>query len=227
MSIEGSTVAWLPNAGANIIELPKKGLTVVGLAISTQSVSIPISSGKNAIFMGSPVGTYVFQPVSFVSDSGQINLHTSGADVLIIVYYGSPLPNTPPLSAYAGILISPTITVGASLSSPTLVNTNVKFNFPSSAQNITGMEYSSGELPSGVTGNVIGYLQFAISTGQLINLAIPWANGLYVPDYPSSTGIIPLKVPVTSVVNAVIGGYFTNSNTASSSWGLDVVLYYA
>lgn len=227
MSIEGSVVQYISASGNAVITLPKKGLTIVGLSISNNSLTIPITPGRNAVFMGSPVGTYVFVPVQFQTESGEINVSTTG-QMVVIVYYGSPLPNTPPLTAYSGILLSDvSISIPASITSSTLYSVNANANFPSSANVITGFEYSAQALPSGVGSLGLGYVSFLVSTGQALNLPVPIGNGNFTPDYPTSTGILPLKIPVVQIVAITFNGYFTNSNTSAVSYSSDLVFYYA
>ncbi len=223
MKIQGSQVVFL-NQGDGVITLPKKGLTVVGITVFQNYITIPTSVGKEAVFVGPGTGTYLFVPVKHLSESGQINV-SAGGSTCVIVYYGVPDASTPPLSAYEGVAVSASITVGASLSAYTLQTTNVSVTLPASAVQIVGYEYSTGQnLPSGVDSNGI-FFQFPTGTGESISLGVTVAPG-FVPDFPTSSGVMPIDVPASSSFEVTVGGYFTNSGTSTASVGLVMVLYY-
>lgn len=226
--IEGSVVSYFANAGANTISLPKKGLNIVGFIVSNQAMSITIRPGKVAWFPGSPSGTYIFQPVDFTSDDGEINISLSGAEVVVITYYGKPAAGTPKLDAYAGIRITGSLTITASTSTRSLFSADITADFPAGATKITGFEYSIPNPPTGVDMS-LSYLSFGTSTGQSINLGMPASqDSPFIPDYPTMTGILPLNLPIATTFGTTLSTYATNSNSSNSTVGVyQIVLYYA
>ncbi len=226
MKIQGSQFAYFPNAGPNVVTLPKKGLTVVGITVFSQAVTIPTSPGKNAVFVGGPAGQYLFVPVKHVSESAQINVNTSGSDCSMIVYYGVPDANSPTLESYEGVLTPYNLSVPASLSSPTLVTATNTVTLPASATKIVGYEYSYGGLPSGVSAESGLTFSFATGTGEEIYLGVPVSLTGFQPDFPSSSGIMPLDILASNSFEVEFGGYLENSNTAASTVSIQLALYY-
>ncbi len=234
--IYGSEVAAISGTGGSV-ELPRKGLEVVGIGIvGTAYAEIQISPGRKAVFLGGGSG-YTFTPVKFVAENGVVDFswgNTGGSNSTLFVFYGKADAGTPPLAAYSGVVEQFGFTFAASVTSYTEVSVEVNFPFPSAATEITGAEVAFLPTPSGIVYQGPLYFDIPLSSGA--DLYIPLipngalSNNTYgvvgVPDYPNNTGVFPLSIPVTSNVPVTGVVSYTNSNTSAVTVGVYVVLYY-
>ncbi len=235
--IMGSQMAVISGGGGSL-ELPRKGLEVVGIAIiGTAVAQIQISPGRQAVFVGGG-SSYTFSPVSFVAENGVVDFtwgNSGSQQATLIVFYGKSEKGTPPLSAYSGVMQQLSFGLAASVSSFTSVTVNANFNFPAAATEITGAEIGYLQIPSTVTYSGPMYVSIPLSSGAMLYLPLsPNASlgnaltygSVSVPDYPNSTGIFPLSIPVTSTVPVTGTVTYTNSGTTAFTVAAYVVLYY-
>jgi len=235
--IMGSQVAVITEPSGSV-QLPRKGLEVVGIAIiGTAIAQIQISPGRQAVFLGGG-SSYSFSPVSFVAENGVVDFSWGNAgdqQATVIVFYGKPEKGTPPLSAYSGVYQQFNFGLAASVSSFTSLTLTENFNFPAAATEITGAEVGYLQIPSAVTYSGPMYVSIPLSSGAMLYLPlVPNASlgnamtygSVSVPDYPNLTGIFPLSIPVTSAVPVTGTLTYTNSSTSGYTVAAYVVLYY-
>ena len=194
MGIQGSVVATLAG-GANTVNLPESGLTIVGLLTNMVYISIPIDSSRNAIFPTMPknantgTATALMRRVTWKVNGNSLNVTASSGGGIAIFYYGTPLPNSKKLTDFAGIVGS------VALSAATAGN--ISMAFPSGNLKLTGF--------SGAYASTEGYVQYSwnTSSGQ--------AFTAFVVDNPvideSARDILPMDLSVAQTVTvAVLAG---------------------
>ena len=134
--IVGSVTNSASSAGAQSATLPQAGLTIVGISFegSQPYITIPIDPSRNAVIPNnfqSAVRT-VFRKVNWVVNGTLLNYSQPVATATTVTfYYGTPLNNSKPLAAYAGVVGQVTLSSGAG---------SVVLQFPSGGLLLTGLD---------------------------------------------------------------------------------------
>lgn len=207
-------------AGANTIQLSRSGLTVIGVTVSNNAISIPIDSGRNAVIVGGG-SSFNFIPLTFKLNTNEMNYTGISGGGLLIVYYGIPDADEPTLDEYAGVYQNFTdIVVGTATGYQTAQTLTV--DFPSGKYVMKAILLSGSNASNGGPGQWTA--AFAISPGEVVTYGTnaskqnPHGQGAVLPiaDLPA-----PDQLSVTANV------YMFIAATAASTAGLLVVIYYA
>lgn len=160
--IVGSVHAGFSTAlvnGANSVDLPQANLTIVAISILNGAViSIPIDSSRNAFFMN---GGYLSEHpvknhVHFQVNGQTLNFNSYGTSGQVIFYYGYVYGDSRPLTAYAGVLATASLSAASTGS--------LSFSFPSGELNLTAMKFKVSATYTWMEA------QFNTSSGQSLTM---------------------------------------------------------
>lgn len=205
MAITGSVQVTLAS-GLNEVTLPTAGLTIVGVEHGAPWIQVPIDPSHfgvlvNTGYVGAtPISTATnpVRRVHFKVDGTNLNVVSPGSFIATF-YYGTPLPNSKPLTAFKGIVTQVTLSGGAGTAAVT---------FPQGELAFTGIAASDE-----TTASVDIFLSFATSPGQTFTYAQKY-NSVS----PSDQDILMLDLKVAQTLNITIAGH--------SSDVIDVYTFY-
>jgi len=103
VSIEGSVLANPDAAGAFTITLPASNLRIVGVFHNLPYLQIVLSPGETAVIPNLGIGYRRVVPIDFAPNTNTVNLVAPGAG-FVVLYYGTPLPGSKPLTTYKGVV---------------------------------------------------------------------------------------------------------------------------
>jgi hypothetical protein len=192
------------SAGAHQVAFPMSGLTIIGIISNGTFVQIPIDSSRIAILpntQNSETAGNVFpmRHVHWTMNGTSLNYTTPDNSVTTVVfYYGSPYADSKPLSSFAAVVASATLSGGAGTATLT---------FPSGDLNFAGITFIDTTAGHDVTGS------WATSSGQLMTLYYPQ---VMVKNYLDITG---LSLTVQQTLSITLAG--TGSDV------IYVICYYA
>jgi hypothetical protein len=194
------------------VTLPTANMTVVKVFHNGQYVGVPINSSLRAIFpnCGGKATTSALtqiegtgRPVTIPVVGTALNMFglTIGTSLVTCLYYGSPLINAKPYTAYAGIVAASTLAAGAGTAT---------FTFPSG--NLQMIAFAASSTQTAAT--TILQAAWATSSGQIFNAYYPMN---IVTQAENNNDFLLVTLPVSIVVTV----------TLTLGTGADVVYLYA
>lgn len=187
---------------AETVTFPQAGLTIVKILTNASYVKIPIDASRNAVFPvagGNPTNS---TPEAQISGTGRnVSLPINGTVLSYSVYaltttpttafyYGSALQNAKPLSAYAGVTATATLSGGSGTAT---------WTFPSGGLKLVGI---TGTMGLAAASQVL-QLAFATSPGQTFTAFV--LAGL-VTQSKDSDDILPMSLPISQTVAVTLSG---------------------
>ena len=207
--------------GANTILFPRSGLTVVGITVSNDGISIPIDSSRNAVIFGGGGISFNFIPVTFKLNANEMNYTGIAGGGLLIVYYGIPDAGEATLDEYAAVYSNFTdIVVGTAAGFQTAQTQNI--SFPSGKYVMKAISLNGSNASNGGPGQWIA--SFAISPGEVVT----YGTGPSKQNPHGQGSILPVAdLPAPDQLSVTANVYMFTAATAASTAGLVVVIYYA
>ncbi len=195
--------------GANQVQLPTVGLTIVGISqIPVSAIvvaTIPVDSQNSAQFVVGVAGSNIYKsfiPFTMPTTGQVIQVNLSSA-VNFVVYYGIPDPDSPSVNDFIGVYSTATITGTGTY--------NMQFSFP-----IPGVLTGALLLLSGVV--TTAYASFTTGIGYQLNLL----SSQYLFEAPIALANLPApsQLSVQLIVTAT-------QATSTSTEQAVLILYYS
>jgi len=139
--VEYSIYFNAPSDGLNTINLLKAPTTLVGVVFTGQWLGIVIDATRTAYIPGTSSGgvTVPMIPVVYTFQGLVLNVVYQFAGQVGVLYFGSPLKDSVPLDAYAGVYVQ----ISASNSGTAAANLTASgtLKFPQGAVRLVGLAY--------------------------------------------------------------------------------------
>lgn len=169
--VDTQTVVTLTETNFTNVAFPEPNLTVVKVFTNGIYVGIPLDSSRRAIFPnnGGKATTSALtqiegtgRPVTFQITGTGLNYFglQKGTSLVTCFYYGTPLANALPATAYAGIVASSTLSSGSGTAT---------FSFPSGNLTMTGFSANSTQ----TAATTILQATWATESGKTFNAFYP------------------------------------------------------
>lgn len=209
--VDTETVVTLTEKSFSVA-FPENNMTIVGILHNAQYVKIPIDSSLNAILPSGGGKATAGQITNVVGTCRRVNFQITGTNLNYSVlnigtsattcfYYGTPLQFSKPLTAYAGIVATSTLSGGSGTATLT---------FPAGYLKMIGLAASST-----LTANTtILQATWSVSSGKTFNAYYPMNMTTQT---AGDLDILPLDLSVSITVTV----------TLSLGTGSDVVYIYA
>jgi hypothetical protein len=197
MAIEGSVLLNVTTAGENTITLPNSSLQIVGIFHNFNYLKIRLSPGTDAILPNLGTGYRRVLPVHFTPGTNQVFINSGSSTGYVVLYYGTPLPGSKPLSAYSGVVVTATTTAsGTGTLTPTF--------------------------PKG-TGKLTGFTNYCTASYVETSFNIATGKTLYFFD----TNNERLENDNITPLNVSLADNFTLNYTAGGALSFYAIFYYA
>ena len=196
MAIEGSVLTNPSAAGSFTVTLPASNLQIVGIFHNLPYLQIDVSVGTKAILPNLGTGYRRVIPINFTPGTNTLNMYAPAAG-FVVVYYGTPLPGSRPLTAYLGIVVT---------ASPTAAGTgSVTPSFPKG------------------TGRLVGYSNYV--TASYVEIAFNIATGKSITFFDTNAEALDGVGGVTPL-NMALADTFTVTYTAGAALKFYAFFYY-